>query len=101
MQGSFEGVESASHAGWMSHVPPSQEKSGCGAEALTLVISKGPALHDCCIVLVTAGAKPYLALVLRNAIRIRVIVPAPVIIGRQLPAPAIMTLARYLQTQPH
>ena len=36
MQGSFEGVESASHAGWMSHAPPSQAKRGCGAGALTL-----------------------------------------------------------------
>ena len=101
MQGSFEGVQSASHAGWMSHAPPSQAKRGCGAGTLTFAISKGPALHDCCIVLITAGAKPCLALALRNAIRIRVIMPAPVIIGRQLPAPAIMILAQYLQTQPH
>ena len=57
VQGSFEGVESASHTGWMSHAPPSQEKRGCGAGALTLAISEGPALHDCCIVLITAGAK--------------------------------------------
>ena len=28
VQGSFEGVESASHAGWMSHAPPSQVKKG-------------------------------------------------------------------------
>ena len=62
--------------------------------ALTLAISKGPALHDCCIALLTAGAKPHLALAWRNAIRIRVIMPAPIIIGRQLSAPAIMTLAR-------
>ena len=100
MQGSFEGVESASHAGWMSHAPPSQAKRGCGAGALMLAISKGPALHNCCIVLITAGAKPYLALALRNAIRIRVIMPAPVIIGRQLSAPAIMTLAQYFQPNP-
>ena len=49
MQGSFEGVESASHAGWMSHAPPSQAKRGCGAGVLTLAINKGPALHDCCM----------------------------------------------------
>ena len=85
--------DSASHAGWMSHAPLSQVKRGCGAGALTLAISKGPALHDCCLVLITAGAKPYLALVLRNAIRIRAIMPSPIIIGRQMSAPAIMTLA--------
>ena len=71
VQGSFEGVESASHAGWMSHAPPSQAKMGCGAGALMLTISKGAALHDCCIALLTAGANLYLALALRNAIRIR------------------------------
>ena len=44
VQGLFEGVESASHPGWMSHAPPSQAKRGCGAGALTLAISKGPAI---------------------------------------------------------
>ena len=28
VQGSFMGIESASHAGWMSHAPPSQAKGG-------------------------------------------------------------------------
>ena len=65
-----------------------------------LAISKRPALLDCCIVLITAGANPYLALALRNTIRIRVIMPVPVIIGRQLSAPAIMTLAHYFQPNP-
>ena len=50
VQGSSEGVESASHAGWMAHAPPSQAKRGFGAGVLMLAISKGPALHDCCIV---------------------------------------------------
>ena len=54
-------------------------------------------VHTCdtCSTVATSAAitKPYLALALRNAIRIRVIMPAPVIIGRQLSAPEIMTLA--------
>ena len=45
MQGSFEGVTMLA----VSHAPPSQAKRGCGAGILTLAISKGPALHDCCM----------------------------------------------------